>query len=75
MPQTAHPRRTNQTDTTAPATISPSPKTAHPMTIERRRLYASATTPVGTSKRNTASSMIVPTSTSSNGFMPTSRTK
>ena len=46
-----------------------------PTTIESRRENVSATTPVGISKTKIASSMNVPTSTSSSGFMPTSWTK
>jgi hypothetical protein len=46
-----------------------------PMTIESRRETVSATTPVGTSKRKTESSITVPTSTSSSGLIPTSVTK
>jgi hypothetical protein len=75
MPQIAQPSRTTGTDATDAATRRPTPNTNQPMMIDSRRLYVSATTPVGTSNRKTATSITVPTSTSSSGFMPTSRTK
>jgi hypothetical protein len=40
------------------------------MMIERRREYTSATTPVGTSNKKMASSMVVPTKTSCSGDRP-----
>ena len=45
------------------------------MTTEARRLYVSATMPVGTSKRKYATSSAVPVSTSSSGLIPSSVTK
>jgi len=42
-----------------------------PMSTERRRLYRSATTPVGTSNRKHEVSKTVPTSTSWKGPSPT----
>jgi hypothetical protein len=46
---------------------------AWPMSIERRRLTVSATTPVGISDTNTAASMQVPTNTSWKGLNPAAR--
>ncbi len=40
------------------------PAISSPMMIERRRLYVSATTPVGTSNRKIAISLTVPSRTS-----------
>ena len=58
----------------APKRITATPITAVPITIERRREYVSATTPVGTSKTKIETSMNVPTSTSWSGLIPTSVT-
>ena len=49
----------------------PIPTTAHPISTEVRRLCRSATIPVGTSKSRQVISSTVPTSTSWNGFRPT----
>ena len=53
---------------TAPHSRNPSPMTASPTRIERRRLTVSATTPVGTSKTSADTSSAVPTSTSCSAF-------
>ena len=45
------------------------------MISDSRRLYVSATTPVGTSKRNTAASIAVPISTSWSGERSRSLTR
>ncbi len=58
----------------APQMMKPAPITAMPMMIDRRRLYTSASTPVGTSNSKQDASSAVPTSTSCSGDRPASVT-
>ena len=66
---TAHASGISPTNTIA------SPMIRNPTVVDRRRLYTSATIPVGNSKTNTESSMNVPTRTSWSGLIPTVLTK
>jgi hypothetical protein len=74
-PISAAAKRITPTFGTSPVRTKPSPITNCATTTDARRLYTSATTPVGTSNRKYATSRAVPASTSSSGLIPTSRTK
>ena len=66
-PQSPHSTITTTGELTTPTRTQAVPIPTKPMTRESRRLYVSATTPVGTSDRKTAPSIAVPISTSCNG--------
>ena len=58
-----------------PTSAEHKPMPRKPAASDARRLYVSATTPVGTSNRKTAASITVPISTSCRGDMCRSRTR
>ena len=74
-PQPAHSAMTSHGAEVSPTAAIAAPMPMSPMMSDRRRLYVSATTPVGTSQTKMVASIAVPIKISCNGDSSRMRTR